>query len=73
MVKLEELKSKLKEYQEQHRKLLQTDRAASARYGDEFRDTRLRVLESLIRDIKAEIAGLKTKKRIGLDKFSSLL
>ncbi len=62
MAKLEELKNKLKKYQEQYQKLLQADKAASARYGDEFRDTQLRVLESIIIGIKEEIAGLKTKK-----------
>lgn len=62
VAKLEDLKNKLKQYQKQYQQLLQTDRAASARYGDEFRDTRLRVLESLIRDIKEEITGLKRKK-----------
>lgn len=62
MTKLEELERKLKRYQERYQRLQKQDKAASARYGNEFRDAQMRVLESMIVEIKQEIVKLKKKK-----------
>jgi len=63
MAKLEELGKKLKKYQSRYKKLLKADKAASSRYGDEFRDMQLRVLESAMAEIKKEIILFKRDKR----------
>jgi len=60
MDKLEELEKKLKEYQIQYQRLMKADKAAASRYGDEDREMRMRVLESMMVEIKKEI--LKSKK-----------
>lgn len=62
MAKLEELEKELEKHQARYEKLLKADKAASARYGDEFRDIQLRVLESAIVEIKREIMKLKKQK-----------
>lgn len=59
MTKLEKLEKKLRRYQKRYQKLLKADKAASARYGDEFREAQLRVLETAIGEIKKEIVSLK--------------
>lgn len=59
MVEIRELEKKLKEYQEKHNELLKTDKAASSRYGNEFRDIQLRVLEKIISEIEMEIEQQK--------------
>jgi hypothetical protein len=61
MKKLDELQKQLEEYQTRYQKLLKTDKVASSRYGDEFRDMQLRVLEASIKELKEEIASLKRK------------
>lgn len=63
MIKLEELERKFKKYRRRYQKLLKTDKAASSRYGDEFRDIQLWVLESAIFEIKKEIMLLKRNKQ----------
>lgn len=63
VTKLEELERKLKRYQGRYQKLLKADKAASARYGDEFRDVQLRVLETTMAEIKREIMLLKRNKQ----------
>jgi hypothetical protein len=63
MTKLEELEGKLKRYQKKYSRLLKADKAASSRYGDEFRDIQLRVIESMITEIRKEIILLKRGER----------
>ena len=63
MAKINDLEKKLKRYQRRYQKLLKTDKAASSRYGDEFRDAQLRVLESIIVEIKNETTKLKKKRK----------
>lgn len=65
MTKIEELEEKLRKYQKKYQKLLKADKAASARYGDEFRDIQLRVLESTMAEVKKEIDSLKRKEKMG--------
>ena len=62
MTKREELERKLKRYQERYQKLQKHDKGPSSRYGDEFREAQMRVLESMIVEIKQEIVKLKKKK-----------
>ncbi len=61
MTKINRLEKRLKEYQKKHQKLLKADKAAGSRYGDEYRDIQLRVLESAMVQIKLELVGLKKK------------
>ncbi|HUV42802.1 MAG TPA: hypothetical protein VMY36_02735 [Patescibacteria group bacterium] len=61
MNQLEELEQKLGKYQEEYSRLQKSDKVASARYGNEFRDLQMRVLESMIVEIKKEIVKLKSK------------
>lgn len=59
MAKIEELEKRLEEHQERYNELLKTDKAASSRYGNEFRDVQLRVLETIINEIRMEIEQQK--------------
>lgn len=63
MKRQDKLIKKLEKYQEQYQTLLKTDKAASARYGNEDRDMTLRVLESAVFEIKKELEGLKPEKQ----------
>ncbi len=63
MTKLEKLKGRLKRYQKRYQKLQKQDKAASSRYGNEFRDAQMRVVESVIVEVKREIVKLKKKKK----------
>lgn len=63
MTKLEELKRKLKRYQRRYQKLQKQDKAVSARYGNEWRELQMRVLESMIVETRQEIMRLRRKKK----------
>lgn len=62
MAKLKKLEKKLKQYQKRYQKLLKMTALEGPRYGrssDEFLDTQIRVVESMIIEIKDEIRRLK--------------
>ena len=63
MNQIEELEEKLDKYQEEYSQLQKSDKAFSARYGNEFRDSQMRVLKSLIVEVKREMAKLRTKEK----------
>lgn len=63
MIKLEELEKKLKKHQKRYQHLQKYDKGPSGRYGHEFRDLQMRVLESMIVDTRQEITRLKRKRK----------
>lgn len=61
--KINELSEKLTLYQEKLQKLMfEEDKAAGARYGNEFLQNRVKVYEDIIRTTKIEILRLKQLK-----------
>lgn len=59
-MKIDELQAKAAKYEEKLRKLLvEEDKAPGARYGNEYLQNEVKVLEDFIRTVKIEIARLK--------------
>lgn len=63
MTKLKELERKLERYQRRYQRLLKKGEMVPGRYGDEFRDVQLRVLETAITEIKKEIIQVKRRRK----------